>query len=1460
MATANSRDVRLGIEIQTAGEDDIKRLASAVRALGKEGDPAAAEYARLANELDRLSNQSGAIQSLQTLRTDVEKLTASEREAAAAADATAMKYREQAAATEALRAAQADARAEVLRSKAARDELRATLDKETATARAAGLAGQELAKSLAETRTRLAEQTLAFKQRQDALTQANRSVADAERAEARLRTEFERTGATARTTATALGVQADALARAEAAAVKFGANIDALENAEVSFRAALGATVAELTAFDAGVLEGAAATRALEDASKAADRAMTGLVAELRSAESAAEQYAAATERATTAGASDAATTRARVAAATALIESERALTIGQAELADQRDRNRAALLSEASALLAQQRALEAAAESTRRLVADSARLGTTIEGTGRALGRAGTLAEEAFGKVGVRSLQAVEREVADTERALSLLERRFQAGALGARDLERATGAAAVKLALLAREAQQVQALPNAFERISGSINTLLTRFGALGAAVATVGVAVRPVLDATVALDQMRRVLTTVTGSAAEAERQISFLRRTSQESGQSFTEVGQSYAKFAASALQSGLTIKDTQEVFRSVSLAAGNLGLSSDQAKRALEALSQIASKGVVSMEELRQQLGDALPGVLPLLAKELGLTQRELNKLVESGDLLASEAIPAIGRALVSLQAQGGQVEGLVANFNRFKNAILAAGTAITDGPIGKVAGTILLALGGAVTGVAATFVALSEAITVTGRTIGLLTAAVTGSIGSFQQFKDEFAAIFNESGQRLDEFSQNTLGAQRETKALGAEVAKLGDSFAKLALDQQAQIDAATLAAQTATKNVQARKAEADGIAVLAGLLGDEVAARDAAAVAARNSAAATQELADADARVVATLTAARDATIAKAQADGINADAIKATVAALDTKIAKATADAETTQAQAAAARAHTLALDLSTQAAADNSGRIDELRKNVEAAELALQSKIRALRLDATTQAEVQKATEDLAVAKGLLRDAIDDVEKALKRQVEAMRAEQAVTKASLDLEIARAKNAVVAARARGDETAALEASIRVRELEQNLIESSLDLKTNEAAATLRAIETQRIELEASGQLTAEKAAELDVRKKLAQAQAIEAEAGKENNRTQRAQVEALKDNTSARGDLTRAVDGSTGALETNTRAARDNGLALTNLSRAALAATQDAQRLGITLENAVPGAAARGVEASLRAFERLKSGGIATAGEVNRAFLNLAAQATAAAGGIVPEWVKVEAQFRNAVVELDEFGKGAVRAAAAGEQAGQTISRAFDQVAGSLTVAAEKLDVFSAAAIKARNEGESLSTLGSNKYDKDGIALDSTGKPLVATGQVNVPQGAVFDQAAFDRAQRSANLSGLKPPNPADYYVQPSPSLRGYTPEELAGLRQSDPGGFNGSNGYTPFGSYGRQQQRAATPTPTSTVVPAGTVQRVAVDITLNGRSFGSVNTASIADATALQGLLRQLTEAAAAAAQP
>lgn len=103
--------------------------------------------------------------------------------------------------------------------------------------------------------------------------------------------------------------------------------------------------------------------------------------------------------------------------------------------------------------------------------------------------------------------------------------------------------------------------------------------------------------------------------------------------------------------------GVDGKQTERVLTAISKAGAATGATSAQIGRALDGLTQIASKGTLQMEELRRQIAGNIPGainigrVFEILAKQTGLSVAEVQKLQKAGQITAEQAIPAITQAL-----------------------------------------------------------------------------------------------------------------------------------------------------------------------------------------------------------------------------------------------------------------------------------------------------------------------------------------------------------------------------------------------------------------------------------------------------------------------------------------------------------------------------------------------------------------------------------------------------------------------------------------------------------------------------------------------------------------------------------------------------------------------------------------------------------------------------------------
>ena len=61
------------------------------------------------------------------------------------------------------------------------------------------------------------------------------------------------------------------------------------------------------------------------------------------------------------------------------------------------------------------------------------------------------------------------------------------------------------------------------------------------------------------------------------------------------------------------------------------------------------LGVMVSKGKITTEELRRQLGERLPGAMDIMAKSMGVTTSELDKMMKKGEVLTKDVLPAFAK-------------------------------------------------------------------------------------------------------------------------------------------------------------------------------------------------------------------------------------------------------------------------------------------------------------------------------------------------------------------------------------------------------------------------------------------------------------------------------------------------------------------------------------------------------------------------------------------------------------------------------------------------------------------------------------------------------------------------------------------------------------------------------------------------------------------------------------------
>jgi len=138
--------------------------------------------------------------------------------------------------------------------------------------------------------------------------------------------------------------------------------------------------------------------------------------------------------------------------------------------------------------------------------------------------------------------------------------------------------------------------------------------------------------------ALAKQRLALKLVTKDAAEYQRALKFISTTSKDLAIPQDILTRQFTKLSASVIGAGGDVADAETAFIGVAAGIRGTGGSLQDLDSALTATSQVFSKGKVSAEELRQQIGERLPGAFTLFASSLDMTPAQLDKALEKGQV------------------------------------------------------------------------------------------------------------------------------------------------------------------------------------------------------------------------------------------------------------------------------------------------------------------------------------------------------------------------------------------------------------------------------------------------------------------------------------------------------------------------------------------------------------------------------------------------------------------------------------------------------------------------------------------------------------------------------------------------------------------------------------------------------------------------------------------------------
>lgn len=183
-------------------------------------------------------------------------------------------------------------------------------------------------------------------------------------------------------------------------------------------------------------------------------------------------------------------------------------------------------------------------------------------------------------------------------------------------------------------------QTYKTTLDKLQGPVNQFKSAMLQLGAIVGVTGLA-KSFIDTVSAAEKTKIMLNGIMGSAEAAGDAFEWLQEQTTKTPFAFDSLSDAFVKLKTSGIDpmdgSLQTLTDSLAYF----------GKGSEDLKLAAVAIQQMAGKGVVSLEELRGQLGERIPTAIQAMAEGMGIGMGEFTKAISQGNISAAEGIDAM---------------------------------------------------------------------------------------------------------------------------------------------------------------------------------------------------------------------------------------------------------------------------------------------------------------------------------------------------------------------------------------------------------------------------------------------------------------------------------------------------------------------------------------------------------------------------------------------------------------------------------------------------------------------------------------------------------------------------------------------------------------------------------------------------------------------------------------------
>src|SRR5690554_1869974 len=204
---------------------------------------------------------------------------------------------------------------------------------------------------------------------------------------------------------------------------------------------------------------------------------------------------------------------------------------------------------------------------------------------------------------------------------------------------------------ATIGKMRSKVQGFRRTIDSAQATTSKMLTGIGdrfitrGLMVGTAAVGMLGKNAIETASSLEAMKVAIKFASGDSKSAASNMKFLGQTVENLSLDYMVTAESFKRFLGAMMSTELPLKKQQTMFKQLATVTRVMGMNGADTERVFYALGEMFNKGSVMSQELRVQLGNALPGAVRQFADSMGKTVPEMMSLMQKSEIWTEKYAP-----------------------------------------------------------------------------------------------------------------------------------------------------------------------------------------------------------------------------------------------------------------------------------------------------------------------------------------------------------------------------------------------------------------------------------------------------------------------------------------------------------------------------------------------------------------------------------------------------------------------------------------------------------------------------------------------------------------------------------------------------------------------------------------------------------------------------------------------